>query len=285
MSWPAALSGWGYCTPWPSPPRAGSWPGFTASKLLGRSHVPCIVLTDDALLGELVEIEENLVRHDLTVLERGEHHKRAKEIYEAAPFGPDGQRNNFVAQPYTAEMAGKAGVSRRTVEQEIQIASGLDQAVKDLIRGTPLDDRKADLLFLARLPAQAQKKVVAIVNKGQAKTVRQAHRVLQGKASFDKIDVRADGLYNLRRILELATAGPTWEGAAGGEAARLLARYEDVSDLICRALTSALTLLDHKGSAGKKARRGTKRPDGTQSPRRKEQLAAPPNLPLFEGAT
>lgn len=255
-----------------------------AHKILGRSHVPCVVLTDDALLSELAEIEENLVRQSLTVLERSEHHKRAKEIYEAAPLGPDGQRNNFAVRPYAAEMATKSGLSRRTVEQEIQIASGLDEAVKDLIRGTRLDDRKADLLFLARLPPPAQKKVVVMVNKRQAKTVRQAYRVLQGKALSDD-EGQADSLHNLRRLLDLAAFGPTWERAAGGEVARLLARYEGPSDLIRLALTSALTLLGHKGSAGKNARRETKRPDGTRSSRRKEQLAAPPDLPLFEGAT
>ncbi|MCA1556726.1 MAG: ParB/RepB/Spo0J family partition protein, partial [Acidobacteria bacterium] len=154
-----------------------------AHKILGRTHIPCVIVMGNALLSELAEIEENLVRADLSVLERGEHHKRAKEIYDVTPFERDGnvQRNNFVAQSYTAEMAEKAGVSRRTVEQEIQIASGIDEAVKGLIRGTPLDDRKADLLFLARLPAPAQKKIVVMVNKGQAKNVRQAHRVLQGK--------------------------------------------------------------------------------------------------------
>ena len=78
-----------------------------AHKILGRTHIPCVVLSGDELLGEMAEIEENLVRQNLTVLERGEHHKRAKEIYEAAPFGPDTQRNNFAARPYTAEMAGK----------------------------------------------------------------------------------------------------------------------------------------------------------------------------------
>jgi ParB family transcriptional regulator, chromosome partitioning protein len=254
-----------------------------AHKILGRSHVPCVVLSDDALLGELAEIEENLVRQDLTVLERGEHHKRAKEIYEAAPFGPDAQRNNFAVQPYATEMAAKAGVSRRTVEQEIQIASDLDEAVKDLIRGTPLDNRKADLLFLARLPAQAQKKIVVLVNNGQAKNVRQAHRVLQGKSLTDNKE-RADGLLNLRRILELATFGPTWEGAADGEAARLLARYEGTTEPIRLALTSALNLLSRKDPSVKKARGKMKRPRGTQLSRREDQRAvAPPNLPLFEG--
>lgn len=253
-----------------------------AHKILGRTHIPCVVLTDDALLGELAEIEENLVRQDLTVLERGEHHKRAKEIYEAAPFGPD-ERNNFAARPYTAEMAGKSGVSRRTVEQEIRLASGLDDTVKDMIRGTPLSDRKVDLLFLARLTAQAQKKIVVMVNKGQAKTVRQAHRILQEKNPSDDKG-RADGLHNLRRILDVAASGPTWEAAADGEAARLLARYEGTAEPIRRALTSALALLRTKGSSGK-TRRKTRRQDDTSSPQHIDQRAASfPSLPLFEGA-
>lgn len=134
-------------------------------------------------------------------------------------------------------------------------------------------------------PAQAQKKVVAMVNKGQAKTVRRAHRVLQGRASFDNTKGRADGLHNLHRILKLAASGPVWEGVAGGEAARLLSRYEGASDAIRHALTSALDLLSTKDSSAKKARTKTRRTDGTSSSPHKDQRSASlSNLPLFEGA-
>lgn len=54
-----------------------------AFKRLGRSRIPANVVTLDKLHLELAEIDENLVRNELTALERGEQLARRKRIYEA----------------------------------------------------------------------------------------------------------------------------------------------------------------------------------------------------------
>ena len=54
-----------------------------ACKRLGWKDIPVQIMKLDGLKAELAEIDENLVRNELTVLEHAEALKRRKEIYEA----------------------------------------------------------------------------------------------------------------------------------------------------------------------------------------------------------
>lgn len=47
--------------------------------------------------------------------------------------------------------AAKTHLTARTIQQEVQIATKLDEKVKEQIRDTPLADNKTELLRLARL--------------------------------------------------------------------------------------------------------------------------------------
>ena len=51
---------------------------------------------------------------------------------------------------FVRETAEKIGVSERTIEREIQIATNLSDEVKQMIRGTELADRRKDLLAISR---------------------------------------------------------------------------------------------------------------------------------------
>ena len=53
-----------------------------AAKLLDWQAVDAIVFSGDTIEAELAEIDENLMRNDLTVLEQGEHLARRNEILE-----------------------------------------------------------------------------------------------------------------------------------------------------------------------------------------------------------
>ncbi|RTG99680.1 hypothetical protein CSW50_12135 [Thermus scotoductus] len=69
---------------------------YLALRELGWQEAPVVVLDLDALRRELATLEENLVRHELTELERAEHLRRQKEIYELLyPWTRDGVRQNL----------------------------------------------------------------------------------------------------------------------------------------------------------------------------------------------
>jgi ParB-like chromosome segregation protein Spo0J len=172
-----------------------------AHRRLGRETIRAVVLDLDELRCELAEIDENLIRAELTVLERGEHLARRKEIYEAlhpetkqggAPGKPGGGKvaktpdSGVLVPSFVEETARKTGKGKSTVFEEIQIATRLDEEVKEQIRDTGLADQKTDLLLLAQQPAQVQKELVSRVVSGEAKTVRAAAGQLEKEAEEEK---------------------------------------------------------------------------------------------------
>jgi ParB family chromosome partitioning protein len=51
--------------------------------MLGGSEIECITIICNDITREPAKIDENLIREELTVLERAEHLKRRKELCEA----------------------------------------------------------------------------------------------------------------------------------------------------------------------------------------------------------
>jgi len=137
-----------------------------AYKSLGFQKIPALVLRGaDVSLREMVEIDENLARAELTALERAEHLKRRKELHEAlhpeASAGAAQARgmnkaigNNvseIISPTFAAEAAAMTGTSGRTVQQEVQIATLIPKDIRDALRNTPVSDKKVQLLKLARI--------------------------------------------------------------------------------------------------------------------------------------
>jgi predicted DNA-binding protein (UPF0251 family) len=114
---------------------------------------------------ELAEIDENLIRAELTILERAEHLARRKEIYEtlhpetkagvAQALGMNRALGYDVAvlgtATFTEDTAQKTGLAQRTIQRDIQIATRILPEVRDALRNTELADSKRDLLRIARL--------------------------------------------------------------------------------------------------------------------------------------
>ena len=133
-------------------------------------------------------LDENIVRHELTELERAEMEARRREIYEMLypltkrgvvsnvrrgaqsrvnEVEPDdvdqtetisvryesGTLNPEVETPptYIQYAAEREGVTDRTVRNRLRIAEKLYPEVRDYIRGTPLADDQRGLLRLTRL--------------------------------------------------------------------------------------------------------------------------------------
>jgi DNA modification methylase len=158
---------------------------LAACRLLGWVEIPAVVLDVDYLDAKLIEIDENLHRQELTVLERSEQLLQRKQIYEArhpetkhggAPglAGGGKQTKGERVSSFADDTASQLGTTSRTIQHETQIAEQIVPVVKDLIRETPLADHKTELLELARLAPQHQAPVVRRILAGRAATVAAA---------------------------------------------------------------------------------------------------------------
>jgi ParB/RepB/Spo0J family partition protein len=147
-----------------------------AAKQLKWPSIPAVVLnganTDEALL---VEIDENLIRADLTPAERALYIGRRKELYEKLhPETKHGARGRGRSKKsrqvgnsnnrFTKETAKLAGQSERKVQRDAARAKKV-KVLAD-IAGTSLD-KGDEIDALAKLPAQEQEALAVRAKSGE----------------------------------------------------------------------------------------------------------------------
>jgi DNA modification methylase len=165
---------------------------FTAAKKLGWDEIECVVKDLSDLEARLAEIDENLVRNELSILERAEQYKERKEIYEklypetlpATIRGGPGRghksKNEDVRRPsFVQDAARKTNRSVTTIKEDLQIAKNIDDEVKERLWGTKFEDSKRELLFLSRLDPMEQRKAVDKALKGETKDLKSAINQIQ----------------------------------------------------------------------------------------------------------
>jgi len=170
-----------------------------AVRRLGWETIPANVVDGEQV--ELVEIDENLIRAELTVLERAEHLQRRREIYETlhpeSIHGNGPGRGNTGPQEdrapgFARATADKVGQSASTIRRQVAIAEGLPKEVRDLIRQSPVADNGKELRKLAKLPQQEQISVAQRIACDDVKTVweaQKAFRLAQAEAKPAKSGV------------------------------------------------------------------------------------------------
>jgi phosphoglycolate phosphatase-like HAD superfamily hydrolase len=135
---------------------------LAAAKHLGWATIPARIVELDEVDSELAEIDENLRRTELTVLEQAEHLLRREELLAAKGVRAKAGDNQHTDATTTATIADSMGISERSAQQRLQIARGLSQEARDALRGTELAESTTKLVELSRQPQQYQ---VAIVRR------------------------------------------------------------------------------------------------------------------------
>ncbi len=233
-------------------------------------QIPATVVSLDEVDAELAEIDENLVRNELTVLERAECLKRRKELYEAKyPDTRQGVAGGRARQGSATEMisfaddtAAKTKRTSRTVRHEVQIAENLDEEVKELIRQTAVADSKTDLLRLAKMDPERQKTVAGRITDGTAKNVKEAERALKREEQLQAIAEYSppEGRYPVIVVdppwpYRCRTEDPTHRGAIP---------YPSMTVEECATWTSTRTTIASSGSGPRTPSCGT--PSGCSTP-------------------
>jgi N6-adenosine-specific RNA methylase IME4 len=165
---------------------------LAACKALGYEAIPCNVTAgDDQDRADLMEIDENLSRNELSPAERAIHVSRRKEIYERlhpvtkhggapgkAGGGKIAKEENFSS--FADDTAAKSGRTERSVRQDSTRAKHIPQIAS--VIGTSLD-KGDELDALAKMTPAKQRPIIEqamtgakVSAKGEAKKSARAER-------------------------------------------------------------------------------------------------------------
>jgi ParB-like chromosome segregation protein Spo0J len=180
-----------------------------AFKLLGRKEIPVLrVPSGSSILNQMGEIDSNLIRAELTPLERAEHLQIRKYLYEQ--LHPEstasvirastlevnkGSGDATVASPakksaaFTENASEVTGLSRRTIEEDIQIANNLSDRAKEVVKETGMT--RGNMLKLARISKDDRvtaEEVVEVLAKHPEISLKRAEEVVRyEEANVDQL--------------------------------------------------------------------------------------------------
>ena len=160
-----------------------------ACKSLGLEEIDCLVRSCAGFRSELLEIDENLIRQELTVLEQSEHIARREEILEALGLRTPNHRppqtlpiieaiegeEGLTVSPLktTQELASEIGLSEASFKNRKQIAKSIEPEVKKTLRDTEIANSTRQLLEVARMEPEQQKEFAKAVSSGQVESVKE----------------------------------------------------------------------------------------------------------------
>lgn len=153
-----------------------------ACRALGWQEIDAVVVdAPEHLSAELIEIDENLVRSELTASQRSHYTKRRKQIWEA--LNPGGIQVAQVDPPeigykkppaqeqgFAAATAAVTGESKPTINRHIARADALGDDLPRVV-GTSLD-KGVELDALAKLPEPERKELISRAEAGEQVTAR-----------------------------------------------------------------------------------------------------------------
>ncbi|HYG91173.1 MAG TPA: ParB N-terminal domain-containing protein [Azospirillum sp.] len=143
----------------------------------------------------LWEIDENLIRHELNPLDRAVFLAEREAVYlrlhpEAAHGGDrksaEFKRKNQVAimaaRSFAEDVREKTGLSDRTIQRAVFIASKLAPDVRAALPGTELAKKQSELVALAQLGHGEQRQALALLLNAEAKVknVAAAVKLMKG---------------------------------------------------------------------------------------------------------
>lgn len=171
-----------------------------AHRRLGRTHIEAIVIgAAQHIETELIEIDENLCRAELTPAQRAAAIKRRQQIWEA--LHPEG--GNTAPTPggkqqigFAADTCAAAGLSKRAVNEHLARAEALGDDLAQ-VAGTSLD-KGVELDALKALPVAERQALIARARNGETVSARTPKARLN--LTIEYLDVH-DGASSLARSI------------------------------------------------------------------------------------
>lgn len=150
-----------------------------AARSLGWEYIEAVEMDTDDLTQELWEIDENLMRADLTAVERAEHTARRADIVEkrAESLIPQNEekpahRPSRGQGDFVKDTAAKTGRSKASVERDKRRGKKITPETMKAIKDMPAADSGVELDALADMTPDQQKQAVKMVKSGKARFFR-----------------------------------------------------------------------------------------------------------------
>ena len=167
-------------------------------------HVKIVEGLDD-FLRKLTEIDENLCRNELNMLDRARFIVLRKKLCSERRLQHGGDRKSRSFQEqiksptcafdfsdrFTKEVSEKVGLSESSIKRALRIGLELDDSVVDALRGTNVEDNQQQLLALCDEAEDDRLPLAQAVAAGQAHNVYTA-KVAIGREKAAKRDVEAE---------------------------------------------------------------------------------------------
>jgi ParB family chromosome partitioning protein len=145
---------------------------FRGAELNGWDGIAAIVVEASDLQAEMMELEENLVRHELNALDRAVFLAKWQTVYRA--LHPEAQRGGdrkSAAKNQTAKLAVRSGsfsdaarerigLSERSVYRAVKLADALPFDVRAGLAGSDIARNASDLELLAKQSLETMREVV-----------------------------------------------------------------------------------------------------------------------------
>jgi ParB family chromosome partitioning protein len=194
---------------------------------LGQTEVPVKVISGNALEKELVSIDENLVRKDLSKIEVEAHLRRAKEIYqqlfpveESLEVTPDTNetidKTFLPAEKFLIMVAEKTGLSPKQIHEAIERDEKAAPEVKEARKNGELslsqtnqivklnkEDQKVSIDHIKELPTKELKKFVKIAKTQGVSEAIAATPQLPNQRDFEELNQNLKKIIKKMKQLEL----------------------------------------------------------------------------------
>ena len=145
---------------------------LAAAKQAGLTQIPAEVHENlNGLQARMIEIDENLLRHELNPLDRAVFLAERKRVYEelhpetkhGAQGGRGGKKNENATIAFSKDAADRTGLGQRTIETAVKIANGLSPEIRARLTGIELSKNQKELLLLAKQEPDRQAQIVNLM--------------------------------------------------------------------------------------------------------------------------
>jgi len=165
---------------------------LAAAKAVPWKTIPAIITTMGDLECKLAEIDENIERANLSVIEESSALAERQRIYTELALKPTlttspqqgtpcvdladatPHTSGTMVSDFVADTAATTGLSERTVERRLAAGKTLSTTAVDILKDTPTGDSQAQVTALAALPKSEQVEVAKLIKAGEADSVKEA---------------------------------------------------------------------------------------------------------------